>query len=851
MVPLRPAPAPLFRQICVLAAVAGVWASYALIPGLTAAVLVWIAVGTLPRARLAAFLVCVLAGAGLGLATRPGPPPTPPGWFEAGASVRLQGRVTEVSGQPDRRLRVLLEDVRPEGVPAAAPLPGRVNWTWDRNKSAPGPRPLPGQTVGLTAKLRPISGFANEGVGDSSAYWAARNVGFSAWTYGDQGQVTLSGPGDAAAALRERWRSTLETALAPAASPGPEAGAETPPQARAILPALLFGDRHGLDSATLDMFIRAGLVHSLALSGQHLALAATAAVLLVWLLSRGRAAVLLRLPRRSLLLIAAAPPAALYLWVGGAPPSLVRAALMLLGGALFCLTRRTRAPADPLFFAALCLLIVWPQSVFDLSVQLSVLSVAGIMAALPWLRPSVPARTPLGRAGQGALTLLVASLAAQLATLPITLHTFGRLTPLFPLNLLWLPLLELVVLPVAALGTVLLTALGPQPVSDVLLGLAALPGQGLIATLEWLREHGWLVVEQGLRPLPLAALGYAAAGAAFVCLSGRRGAESCAARRLALAAAFLLPLGAVVRETQDWRVRREQRVTLRVLDVGQSQALTLEWPGGRLLLDGGGSLSPRFDPGRDVVAPALTVNRPPRLNMVLASHADLDHVRGLIAILETFDVKSFGRSALPFIRDNNGNDSDAARLEALRLRRRVPLREFRAGDLLDLGGGLSLDIIHPPERGRFSSNNGSLVVRITLRGHGLALLCGDAQKPALSRILKSGADLRADVLVLPHHGSATSLSPEFYDAVSPRVALISCGAYNSFGFPWPEVLNALAERGIPALTTASYGELRVTWRGADRSAPIGPILTVFRPHFRSLGLAPTPIASLALPDDAD
>ena len=268
-----------------------------------------------------------------------------------------------------------------------------------------------------------------------------------------------------------------------------------------------------------------------------------------------------------------------------------------------------------------------------------------------------------------------------------------------------------------------------------------------------------------------------------------------------------------------------------------------------LLLDGGGSLSPRFDPGRDVVAPALTANRPPRLNMVLASHADLDHVRGLIAILETFDVAAFGRSALPFIREKDGDDSDAARLEAMRLRRRVPLREFRAGDTLDLGGGLSLDIVHPPERGRFSSNNGSLVARLTLRGHGLALLCGDAQKPALRRMLQSGADLRADVLVLPHHGSATSLSPDFYDAVSPRVALISCGAYNSFGFPRPEVLAALAERGIPVLTTARHGELRATWTGTGRNETAAPVLTVFRP-FRSPGLAPTPGASLSLPGDA-
>lgn len=854
MIPPRSVPAPLFRHICLLAAIAGLWGSRDAVSGLTAALVLWIAVGALPRARLTAFVLCVLAGLGLGALTRPASPPDWPDWLNPSVSIRIQGRVAQVSGLPDRRVRVLLDDVRPESAPAATPLPGRLNWIWDQGSIAPGPRPIPGQTVSLTARIRPVTDFANEGGGKISPYWAARDVWFNAWTYGDRGQVRVSGRGRRTAALRERWRSAVETRLTglpnlpdkpqtvsvrSASMPETDTAAESAihsardkyaSQARAMLLALLFGDRCGLDSATLDLFTRAGLVHSLALSGQHLALAGTAAALVVWLLILGRPAILLRLPRRALLLLAAAPPAALYLWMGGSPPSLIRAALMLFGGGLFCLTRRSHTPFDILFFAVACLLIAWPQAVFELSVQLSVLSVAGIMAALPflsWSRARPPARTLLRRAGRAALMLLGVSLAAQAATLPIVLHSFGRLTPLFPLNLVWLPLLELIVLPVAALGAVGIAVPGTHSVSDALFSLAALPGEGLLAFLTWLHEQGWLIVEQGLRPLPVAALGYAAAVAAFVCLSGRQGAKSAAARRLALAAALLLPAGALIRHAEDWIVQREERVTLRVLDVGQSQALALEWPHGRLLLDGGGSLSPRFDTGRDVVAPALTANRPPRLDMVLASHADLDHVRGLIAILETFDVGAFGRSALPFV-GKQGEFSDAARLESLRLRRHILLRELRAGDSLNLGEGLSLDIVHPPDRGRFSSNNGSLVARLTLRGHGLALLCCDAQKAALARVLKSGADLRADVLVLPHHGSATSLMPEFYDAVSPRAALVSCGAYNSFGFPRPEVLDALAERGIPVLTTARHGELRVSWRGAEPDDTRGPYVTVFR-----------------------
>ena len=860
----RCTPAPLFRHICLLGAIAGVWGSRDAVAGLTAALVLWIAVGAMPRGRLAAFTLFVLAGFGLGALTRPAPPPDWPDWLTAGIPIRIQGRAAQVSGLPDRRVRVLLDDVRPQDAPAATPLPGRLNWVWDQSAIAPEPRPIPGQTVTLTARIRPVTDFANEGGNRVSVYWAARDVWFNAWTYGNRGQVQVSGKGDRAAAWREHWHSALEACLmrlahltdeaalsnlpdepqaVPASStslPKPATAKESAiypapdgyaSQARAMLPALLFGDRYDLDSATLELFTRAGLVHSLALSGQHLALAGTAAALVVWLLILGRPAILLRLPRRALLLLAAVPPAALYLWMGGAPPSLIRAALMLLGGGLFCLTRRSRAPSDALFFAAACLLIAWPQAVFELSVQLSVLSVAGIMAALPalsWSRARAQAPTLLRRTGRTALILLGVSLAAQLATLPIVLHSFGRLTPLFPLNLLWLPLLELIVLPLAALGAVGLLLPGTHAVSDALFSLASLPGEGLLAFLTWLNTHGWLIVEQGLRPLPVAALGYAAAAAAFVCLSGQRGARSGAARRLALTAALLLPMGAIIRHAEDWIVQREERVTLRVLDVGQSQALALEWPHGRLLLDGGGSLSPRFDPGRDVVAVALTANRPPRLNMILASHADLDHVRGLIAILETFDLEAFGRSSLPFVRKPGDKRSDAARLEDLRLRRRIPLREFRAGDSLDLGHGLSLDIVHPPAHGRFSSNNGSLVARLSLRGHGLALLCGDAQKAALARILESGADVQADVLVLPHHGSATSLMPEFYDAVSPRVVLVSCGAYNSFGFPRPEVLDALAERDIPVLTTARHGELRVSWRGAEPDDTRGPRVTVFR-----------------------
>lgn len=139
------------------------------------------------------------------------------------------------------------------------------------------------------------------------------------------------------------------------------------------------------------------------------------------------------------------------------------------------------------------------------------------------------------------------------------------------------------------------------------------------------------------------------------------------------------------------------------------------------------------------------------------------------------------------------------------------------GDVISLSDGLTLEVLHPPARGRFSSNNGSLVLRLVRNGEGLALFCGDAERSALKRILRSGAPLQAHVLVLPHHGSVSSLLPEFYDAVHPETALISSGSYNNFSFPHPDVLAALKERGIPVFNTAECGEIRLSWTGESRS----------------------------------
>lgn len=813
-----------FWELCTLALLIGVLASRHLFPGLAGAALLLLLCpspgGSSAAARRMVLLLCVVAGFFHMRLAEPEAVGEIPSWFIAGEKLEYRGRVVSVAGLPDRRLRILLEEVRPVEGEELAPLPGRVNLSWDQGRVPGTARPLPGQHVLFLSRIRPVSSSVNidavEKGNDISAYWAARNVRFNAWATSRPDQplpVQTEGSPSFSAALRESIRNAfVENLNDPApvylvSSTGRQKEVSSfMTQGQAMLPALLFGDRYALNSSTLDLFTKAGLVHSLALSGQHLALALLIAATIAAITSKVRPYSLLFLPRRKMIFLAGLPLSLLYLWLGDAPPSLIRAVVMLFAGALLWLKGKVSVPTDALFLAALCFLIVHPASAFDLSVRLSMLSVAGILFAAPLIR-AVPFRLrPLRVPAQ----LLVVSLAAQTASLPVVLHSFGRFGLCFLLNLPWLPVLGFFVLPLAALGCLLLPVADGSQTLHLLLKVAALPGDLLLALLRRMEESGLLPVMQGLKPTGITMLGFACALAALACASGRS-PNSPLCRKLLLCAVLLLPVGLYQRTIEGILAAHEERIMLRVLDVGQGQSLVLEYPTasgtGRMLLDGGGSLSLRFDTGRDIVAHALTFNRPPRLDALLASHADMDHIRGLISITDSFQVPRLYLSALPGAFDK----SDGPRLLEAARKKDLDIRPLAGGDVISLSDDLSLEVLHPPARGRFSSNNGSLVLRLVKNGKGLALFCGDAEKSALRKLLKTGLPLQAQVLVLPHHGSASSLLPEFYDAVRPRAALVSNGSYNVSRFPHPDVLNALKERKTAVFSTAEYGELRIVW----------------------------------------
>ncbi|MEG2173330.1 MAG: DNA internalization-related competence protein ComEC/Rec2 [Desulfovibrionaceae bacterium] len=810
-----PLQALLFWQSCVVCGVLGLLALHWPIPAVWAlGLLLWadarVHCWPLPTARACVRLVlalsCFASAWHAGISLLPPTEELPP-WAvhqkQDKTPPRLRGVVDSVQGLTDQRLRIILTRVSPDNpktadnAHAVAPtLSGKVVWTWD----APVQRPIAGETWAFSLPLNSTDGFRNSGTADWGFAARTQNHLWRVWSKQQRGnpqKLEHFPPATPAALERENLRQNFFAALKPATDSAPI------PQGQAIIPALLFGDRSALDNITIDLFTRGTLIHSLALSGQHLGVTVLLAVAFIALLGRLRPELFLHVPRLKAVMLCALPLALAYLWLGNAPSSLLRAACMMVLLSLYLWRNSAVTTLDILCGAVFCLLLWTPLSVFEIGLQLSVICVGTIALVMPIIRslPRVPrdGSSPRSRVAahitamaRALCSICLISLAIQIALLPINLLIFHTASPWFFLNVLWLPVLGCFVLPASVLALGLVTLQLPTA-AHVVITIAAWPCELLLRLLHTLNDYKLLDEILFLRPHWTALLGYTALVCAAALLWGRTGLPA-ASRRLTVAGAVLLLIGPLIR----YQAEAAPHISLHMLDVGQGQALALQFPHGQsLLVDGGGSYSTRFDVGQAVLSPSLTYNQAPRVGTLINTHPHMDHLKGLLYVRKKFQTRMW--------HDNTS---------------------LAAGDrlLLCTKPRLILEVLHPQRGIRHpKENDNSLVLRLvaeTAQGkHGLALLTGDIEQEGLNSLLARRDDLRAEVLVLPHHGSNTSFSPKLYAAVKPHIALISAGNNNRYGCPAPKVLKNLQEQGVAVYLTAKTGEISVRWTW-DKAHPL-------------------------------
>jgi competence protein ComEC len=613
------------------------------------------------------------------------------------------------------------------------------------------------------------------------------------------------GPIEPVQALESVRRGAAD-ALA-AVLPEPEAG---------LAAGILIGLRDRVDRDLAADFTTAGVSHVVAISGWNIAIVAAAVGALGGRLGRRRRSVL------TMLAIVA------YVVVSGASPSVVRAAAMAGVVLLARESGRAGRAAAALGWAVTLLLLADPGLIADAGFQLSSLATAGLIA---W---ATPLGDRIGRLAGGRVPRWLAeglgvSLAAQAATLPVVLVSFGRLALLAPLaNLLIVP-----VVPIAmaaggvALAAGLAAAVGlPAVVATVL----ALPGWCSLTIMVAIARFAADVPYASATLEPPANLVGAALALLGLCAADRwrrkprlraslpTGSPSAAvppparqpasrrpdrATRVALAAllATATVAGAIAIE------RPTGSATVTVLDVGQGDAILVQGSrGGRLLVDGGP------DPDRLLVELDRLV--PPwdrRLDAIVLTHPHEDHVAGLALLLRRYRVDQVFESGMrgpgpgyaAWAAELAGNRGPPGML--LAAGDRVAVDEIRLEVLWPRRGEVPLE---PLDTGT-GINNVSIVLLGTVEGRRF-LLTGDIEEEVDPELRE--AISRVDLLKVAHHGSRTASTDAFLDAVRPAVAVASAGAGNRYGHPAPATLARLEERGAHVFRTDRDGSVTVTFR---------------------------------------
>lgn len=273
------------------------------------------------------------------------------------------------------------------------------------------------------------------------------------------------------------------------------------------------------------------------------------------------------------------------------------------------------------------------------------------------------------------------------------------------------------------------------------------------------------------------------------------------------------------------------KLTVYFLDVGQGDSALIVFPqGGTMLIDGGGE--PSFDKNKEqaaddheageedfqqkgfsvgevVVCRFLWAMGVRHLDYVVATHADTDHMAGLVPVIKNFAVSEV------IVGQPLADNMEFARLAMTTTQRRSPMATVQAGMTFDIEG-VTVEVLHPSATLQEKSNNTSIVLRLRY-GTTSFLFTGDIEKDAEASLLKSGLPLQSDVLKVPHHGSRTSSTAAFLDAVRPQLAVISVGKRSRFHHPHPEIVERYQQRGIRLLQTGRDGMITVQTDGASLS----------------------------------
>ena len=693
-----------------------------------------------------------------------------------GRDVEVAGVVAEMVQPNERGIRFLFDVDRTYTLNAR--IPSRVSLMWYASDGEPAPDLHAGQRWRATLRLHRPHGNANPDGFDFEAWMLERGIRAVGYIRAQPAPHLIEALVWRPDYLLERTREAVREHLLKALGDRPYAG---------VIVALAIGDQQAIPPDQWQVFTRTGVNHLMSISGLHITMVASMVLLLALRLWRRSETLVLKLPAIRAATVCGLVVALAYAALSGFAVPAQRTVYMLAVVAVALWTGWVTRPMGVLAAAAALVVVLDPMAVIAPGFWLSFGAVAVIMLA---------AGSRIGRTGW-LRAWAQTQWAVTLALVPFLLAMFQQVSLVSPLaNAFAIPLVSLVVVPLALAASVL-----PLDWIAHAAHLVMTLCMILLRVLSDLPDAVW----QQHAP-PAWAVPIAVAGALWMLLPRGFPARW-------VGAALMLPLFL-------WMPQKLSpgEVRLTVLDVGQGLAVVVRTREHALLYDTGPAFTEQIDAGGRIVVPYLRAAGLGRLDGMVISHDHSDHSGGALSVLQAFPVE-WVASSLP--------KEHAIRIAAGRS------WLCHAGENWEWDG-VFFEFLYPqPDDYNVSDekhNDRSCVLRV-VSPYGSVLLPGDIERVSESRLVKASANVRADVLLAPHHGSRTSSTPQFVAAVAPALTVFSVGYRNRFGHPHPAVSARYRQAGSRTSRTDLSGALLIgmnpsgidvqSWRDVDRKYWMG------------------------------
>jgi competence protein ComEC len=671
-----------------------------------------------------------------------------------------------------------------------------------------------GDRLRFICKLYSPRGFRNPGVFSYERHLAFEQIHTIGFLSTRSGWVKV-GEGIKNPLLRqiERWRDRIRQFIEKQSQP-PYSG---------IFEALVLGEQENIPDEVKESFIVSGTAHLLAISGDQFGIVALLSFsLFIWILKRSEF-LLLSLSVKKWAAGLTIPCIILYACIAGGGISVIRAMIMVIVFLVSILFNRERHLLHTLALAAFLILIASPPSLFDVSFQLSFLAVLSILYLLPRILKELkgegtlfPVEASWKSKSLNYLKLsFLASGAAILGTTPFVTFHFNRVSPIGLItNLLIIPGVGFLIVPLALAASII--SFFFYPLATLLIHINEFFTLILLKVLSFFASIPYASFYVST-PTPLEIVLFYSILLSLVNLRRTRWV-----RYLFIGLCLILVLDLAYWNLKD---RFNKDLTLTFIDVGQGDSIFVEFPKGkRMLIDGGGSYEDRFDTGKNILAPFLWNKKIRNIDYLVLTHPDPDHLRGLIFVAANFGVGQFWSTGI------RAESESYLQLEEILSKKNIR-RFFLDEKVLPLViEGVKVTFLNPPgteglqrmRRNRMWVNNSSLVVRLQFKNVSF-LLPGDIGQEVEYRIMREGYSLKSDLLKIPHHGSASSSSPDFLERVNPAYAVLTVGERNIGHLPNPEVMKRYRLMGSKIFRTDRDGAITVTTDGEQ--IEINPFIT--------------------------